>query len=80
MGSYKSSSLPASGRSTLTRVSGQAAAPTLPGPHGFGGVGGSGGGTALMLSPVPLQLQSAEFSSAGSEKGSPGEHQPVAWG
>uniref|UniRef100_A0A8C6YLI8 Dematin n=1 Tax=Nothoprocta perdicaria TaxID=30464 RepID=A0A8C6YLI8_NOTPE len=38
MGSYKSSSLPASGRSTLTR------------------------------------LQSAEFGSAGSEKGSPGEH------
>ncbi|XP_074020242.1 dematin isoform X6 [Numenius arquata] len=37
MGSYKSSSLPASGRSTLTR------------------------------------LQSAEFGSAGSEKGSPGE-------
>ncbi|KAM4644941.1 dematin isoform 2-T2 [Amazona ochrocephala] len=41
MGSYKSSSLPASGRSTLTR------------------------------------LQSAEFSSAGNEKSSPGEHQGV---
>ncbi|KAM6294668.1 dematin [Aegotheles albertisi] len=39
LGSYKSSSLPASGRSTLTR------------------------------------LQSAEFNSAGSERGSPGEHQ-----
>ncbi|XP_010187148.1 PREDICTED: dematin [Mesitornis unicolor] len=44
IGSYKSSSLPASGRSTLTR------------------------------------LQSAEFNSAGSEKSSPGEHQPTAWG
>lgn len=78
MGSYKSSSLPASGRSTLTRVSGQAAAPRAAGatrPRT-----GSGGGTALTLSPVPLQLQSAEFSSAGSDKGSPGEHQPMAWG
>ncbi|NXL00702.1 DEMA protein, partial [Mesembrinibis cayennensis] len=36
MGSYKSSSLPASGRSTLTRVSAQAAAPALPGPLGLG--------------------------------------------
>ena len=31
--------------------------------------------------PIPLQLQSAEFSSASSEKGSPGEQRTImGWG
>uniref|UniRef100_A0A8B9NIX2 Dematin actin binding protein n=1 Tax=Accipiter nisus TaxID=211598 RepID=A0A8B9NIX2_9AVES len=71
MGSYKSSSLPASGRSTLTRVSGQAAAPTLPGPHGFGG-GGLWGCHCSHAVPCPLAAAVGRVQLGGQREGKSG--------